>query len=211
MGVLLRDARTRADKTKSECAAVLGVSTRTITAFEEGRKPISLPELEVLAFFLDVPVDHFWNQDAQLLPSEQLPPVQEVMKLRNRIIGALLKQARLDAGKSQKELGQLVGCSSRRISAYEYGERAIPLPELEVLTEHLDLSIDHFLDQKSGPVGEWEKEKEAYEAFLQLPEEIREFIVKPINWSYLDVAMKLAHMPAGSIRGIAEGLLDITY
>ena len=53
IGLLLRDARERADKTKRECAAALGVSTSTITAYEEGRKSLSLPELEVLAYVLD--------------------------------------------------------------------------------------------------------------------------------------------------------------
>lgn len=47
VGVLLRNARERAEKTKRECAEALGVSTSTFTAYEEGRKPISLPELEM--------------------------------------------------------------------------------------------------------------------------------------------------------------------
>ena len=60
IGLLLRDAREQADKTKRECARALGVSSGTITAYEEGRKSISLPELEVLSYVLDVPVSHFW-------------------------------------------------------------------------------------------------------------------------------------------------------
>jgi transcriptional regulator with XRE-family HTH domain len=51
IGILLRDARVSAGRTKQECATLLGVPVSTITAYEEGRKPISLPELEVLAFF----------------------------------------------------------------------------------------------------------------------------------------------------------------
>jgi len=211
VGVLLRDARTRADKTKRECAVALGVSTATITAYEEGRKSISLPELEALAFFLGAPVTHFWDEEAQLLAEERLPPLEEIMRLRHRIVGALLRQARTEADKTQKELAQLLGCSPSRISAYEYGERPIPLAELEVLAQALDRPLEYFLDERSGPVGEWEKEQAAYRAFLELPEDIREFVVKPVNRSYLDVAMKLAGMPADALRTIAEGLLDITY
>ena len=211
IGVLLRDARIRADKTKRECAAVLGVPTSTITAYEEGRKPISLPELEVLAYFLGVPVSHFWDEEARLLAEERLPPLEEILKIRHRIVGALLRQARLEAGKTQKELAQLLGCSPKRISDYEYGERPIPLAELEVLAHALGRPLEYFLDERSGPIGEWEKEQEAYRAFKELPEEVQAFISKPINWSYLEVAMKLAEMPASALRTIAEGLLEITY
>ncbi len=211
IGVLLRDARIRADKTKRECASVLGVPTSTITAYEEGRKPISLPELEVLAYFLEVPVSHFWDEEAQLLAEERLPPLEEILKIRHRIVGALLRQARLEAGKSQKDLARLLGCSPSRISDYEYGERPIPLAELEALARAVGRPLEYFLDERSGPVGEWEKEQEAYRAFQKLPEEVREFIAKPINWSYLEVAMRLAEMPAGALRTIAEGLLEITY
>jgi transcriptional regulator with XRE-family HTH domain len=211
IGVLLRDARTRADKNKRECAAALGVSTGTITAYEEGRKAISLPELEVLAYFLGVPLAHFWNEEVQLLAEERLPPLEEILRLRHRIVGVLLRQARLEAGMSQKDLAQLLDCSSGRISAYEYGERPIPLAELEVLADALGRPTEYFLDERSGPVGEWEREQEAYRAFLELPGEIREFVTKSVNRTYLELAGKLAEMPAGALRGIAEALLEITY
>ena len=210
IGLLLRDARTQAGRTKQECANFLGVPVSTITAYEEGRKPISLPELEVLAFFLDVPIQHFWDREAQLLSEESPPPVQEILALRHRIIGALLQQARHEARKSRKELAQLLGCSTSRIVAYEYGERPIPMAELEVLARALNRPIEYFLDQ-SGPIGEWEAEQRAFRAFRELPPEIREFVSRPINRSYLEVAMKLAEMPASALRQIAEGLLEITY
>jgi len=210
IGVLLRDARTQAGRTKQECANFLGVPVSTITAYEEGRKPISLPELEVLAFFLDVPVQHFWDREAQLLSEESPPPVQEILALRHRIIGALLQKARQEARKSRKELAQLLGCPTSRITAYEYGERPIPMTELEMLARALNRPIEYFLDQ-SGPIGEWEAEQRAFRAFRELPPEIREFVSRPINRSYLEVAMKLAEMPASALRQIAEGLLEITY
>jgi transcriptional regulator with XRE-family HTH domain len=211
IGVLLRDARTRAEKSKRECAAALGVSTGTISAYEEGRRSISLPEMEVLAYFLDVPVAHFWDPEGRLLAEEGLPPLQSVMELRHRIVGALLRQARLEADKSQKELAESLGCPSRRISTYEYGERPIPLRDLEVLAQVLDCPLAYFLDEQSGPVGEWEREQELYRRFRELPDDLCEFIVRPINRSYLELALKLAEMPAGALRDIAEGLLDITF
>lgn len=212
IGVLLQDARVRAGRTKQECANWLGVPVSTITAYEEGRKPVSLPELEALAFFLDVPVQHFWDYDydVQLLSEEPAPPVQEILAIRHRMIGALLQQARKEAGKSRKDLAQLLGCSVRRIAAYEQGEQPIPMTELEVLADALNRPVEYFLDS-SGLIGEWEAEQQAFRVFRQLPPEIQAFVSRPINRSYLEVAMKLAEMPAGALRQIAEGLLEITY
>ena len=211
IGLLMRDARERAEKTKRECAAALGVSTGTITAYEDGRKSISLPELEVLGYVLDTQMAHFWERDSQLMPDERPMPLQEVLALRHRIVGALLRQARLGADISQKELAEVLGCSTRRLSAYEYGERPVPLAELELLAQHLHVSLEYFLDNQDGPVGEWHRQQEAWDLFQELPEAIREFVTQPINVRYLEVAMKLAQMPAGGLRAIAEGLLDITY
>jgi transcriptional regulator with XRE-family HTH domain len=211
IGLLLRDARERAEATKRECASALGVSSSTITAFEEGRKPISLPELEVLAYVLDAPADHFWERRPELVPEERSMPLEDVLALRHRIVGALLRQARLDANLSGSELAETLGCSPRRISSYEYGERPIPLAELELLAQRLGLPLDYFLDNREGPVGQWHRQQEAWERFQKLPEDVQEFVLQPINIRYLEVAMRLAQMPAGSLRGIAEGLLDITY
>ena len=211
IGLLLRDAREQADKTKRECARALGVSTGTVTAYEEGRKPISLPELEVLSYVLDVPVSHFWKREVEDVGEREVPPLEEVLALRHRIVGALLRQARLEADISQKDMAELLGCSSSSISSYEFGKRPISLAELELLSQHLRLPLEHFLDEQEGPVGEWNRQQEAYEYFCELPREIQEFVAKPVNVKYLEVAMKLAQMPAGGLRAIAEGLLDITY
>jgi len=211
IGLLLRNARECAEKTKRECAAALGVSTSTVTAYEEGRKALSLPELEVLAYVLDTSAAYFWERDPELAPEEEPLPLREVLALRHRIVGALLRQARLEADISQKELAKILGCSTNRLSAYEYGERPIPLAELELLAQHLHLSLEYFLDNQEGPVGEWNRQEEAWLRFRELPEEIQGFVTQPINVKYLEVAMKLAQMPAGGLRAIAEGLLDITY
>ncbi|HHS97215.1 MAG TPA: transcriptional regulator [Chloroflexi bacterium] len=211
IGVLLRDARLRAGRTKRECATVLGVSTSTLTAYEEGRKPISLPELEILARFLQTPLSHFLDPTPELLPEEDLPPAEGAIQLRHRIIGALLRKAREEEGKSRKELAQAVGCSPRRIASYERGERPIPVVELETIARALNRPFSYFLSEEYSLLGEWEREQERIKAFRELPREIQEFVVKPVNRQYIEVAMRLAEMPASALRTIAEGLLEITY
>ncbi len=54
------------------------------------------------------------------------------MTLRAKIIGALIRDARLAAHKSIDECAGIVGVSAQDFEAYELGSTAISLPELEV-------------------------------------------------------------------------------
>jgi len=211
LGVLIREARQRARKTLKECAAALGCSPYTLSQIEHGRSPVSLPQLEVLAYILGVPLEYFLHNGQ--LPEEPAPPVPlaEVMALRRRIIGALLRQARLQAGKTQSECAELLGCSVSRISQYEFGQRDIPLPALEVLADFLEVPLEYFLDEQSPLVPPRERERRDWERFSQLPPEVRDFILRPANILYLRIAMKLSALSAEALRAIAEELLEITY
>ena len=102
VGVLLQGARLKAGRTKKECAEVIGVTSSVLAAYEEGRRDVSLPELELLAYFLHVPVRSFLEGEDESLVVQDVPPRSQVMMLRNRIIGALLHEAREQKGKLQK-------------------------------------------------------------------------------------------------------------
>ena len=211
IGVLLQGARLKAGRTKKECADVIGVTPGILSAYEEGRRGISLPELELLAYFFHVPVGSFLEGDDEALVRLETPPGTQVMELRHRIIGVLLREAREQKSKSQKELAQVVGCSPRLVSQYESGQHPIPLAELEAFAEELDLPLSHFVDEGVGSIGERELQDRQYDEFRSLPDDVRAFVVEPVNIAYLHVAMHLAQMPEGTIRRIAEGLLEITY
>ena len=104
-------------------------------AYEDGLRAPSLPELEALVYYLDLPMDHFWGKNVK---SENVSPHQKLdlpklLGVRQRKIGALLRQARMNASVSIRNLANETGIPSARIKAYELGERPIPLPELEVL------------------------------------------------------------------------------
>lgn len=212
-GVLLQGVRLRVGKSKKECADAIGVSVAQLTAFEEGRKDIALPQLELLAYTLNVPVSSFFKDREQekLLAEEPQLPIDQMMALRQRIVGVLLRQARTEAGKSQKELAQAVGISPRRLTHYEYGQRPIPLAELQQIAEALRLPMTYFLDEGVGRVGQREQVQSQFERFSELPDDVREFVSRYTNLPYLRVAIRIADMDADRIRKIAEGLLDITY
>lgn len=97
-----------------------------------------------------------------------------------------------------------------RLEDYERGDVPMPLAELEVAARALGSPVDDFVDRDSH-VGRWHALQSDFERFSELPDAVREFVGRPINLSYLELAMKLAQMPAGSLRQIAEALLEITY
>lgn len=212
LGVLIRDARLSARRNVQECAQAIGVRPGIFRAYEEGSRAPSLPELESLVFYLDLPLDHFWSREVK---STNTSPHQKVdlprlLAIRQRKVGALLRQERMNASISIRNLAQSTGIAGSRIKAYELGERAIPLPELEVLVHTLGGRIENFFD-RSGPVGQWMMSEETVKQFLEMPVELRQFVSMPVNRPYLELAMKLSSMSRDKLRSVAEDLLDITY
>jgi len=210
-GVLLRQARHDAGKTLKECGQVLGLSSGAVSAIEHGRRSVSLPELEMLAYYLRVPLERLLDGGAELAPTvvEVLPSV-EVLALRHRIIGALLRQACLDRDLSPTDFAKQAGVSARQLSQYEMGQKPIPLVELESLAEVLELPLSHFLEEGLGPIGEQQRRDRESQHFVALPPEVRDFVVQPANLPYLRLAMSLGTVPAVHLRNIAASLLEIT-
>jgi transcriptional regulator with XRE-family HTH domain len=211
IGVLLRDARIDAGKAPKDCGTVLGISASAYAAFELGKKSLSLPELELLAYYLDIPLTHFWGDEILTEAPERATDVntEALIKLRHRIIGLQIRQARVSNGIAIKELAAAVGVTPHRIKAYELGAQPVPVPELETLAWVLGMKIDNFFERQ-GPVGEWDASRRAYEKFKELPQDVQEFVMNPINEAYVRVAIRLAEMPAGRLKDMAELLLDIT-
>lgn len=212
LGVLIRDARLAARRTLGECARAIGVTPGTLRAWEEGRRAPSLPELEVLAYFLDLPIRHFWGKEAM---SDNPPPTEELnlpvlVGVRQRMIGALLRQERERASLSLRALAEQTGMSAARLKSYELGERPIPLPDLEVIMNTLGGQVESLFDQ-TGPIGLWMIQQRAIQDFLELPPDLQAFVCKPVNRPYLELALKLSTLSTDRLRSVAEGLLDITF
>ena len=211
LGLLIRDARMAERRSIKECADAIGIKPGLFRAYEEGRRAPSLPELETLVFYLKLPITQFWGSetrsDSSTL-SESLDTVR-LIALRQRMIGALLRQERNNVNMSIRHLSEKTGVSQSHLKAYELGERAIPVPELEVILTMMGSRIETFFDQ-SGPVGQWMNSQRASQKFLELSDEMQDFVCQPVNRPYLELAMKLSDMSREKLRSVAEGLLDIT-
>ena len=212
LGVLIRDARLAVRKTVPEFAQSVGVKPGILRAWEEGRKAPSLPELEILAFSLHLPLNHFWSKDtmsddASVTGSMNLPAL---ISIRQRLVGAMLRRQRETTSLPLKALSEQSGIPAARLKAYELGERPIPVPELEGLLALLGGQIESVFDQ-TGPVGQWMSQQKAVSDFLQLSPELQNFVSKPVNRPYLELALKLSGMSTEKLRSVAEDLLEITY
>ncbi len=212
LGVLIRDARLASRKTLPECARGLGIPTSTLRAYEEGRKSPSLPELEVLAYYLNMPIQHFWSSDALSddAPRTEHLDLTTLAGLRHRIIGVLLTQKRTNANISIKALSLETGIPQTRLAFYEKGEKPVPLPELEAILSVLGTRVENFFDQ-NGPIGRWMNDQQAIQEFLKMPPDLRAFVCLPVNRPYLELAQNLSQLSTAKLRAVAEGLLDITF
>jgi transcriptional regulator with XRE-family HTH domain len=210
LGVLIQAARNSTEKTIAECAEALNISAERLQSFESGEESPSLPELEALAFFLKVPLDYFWGREVGDPQKElQIFERERLMRLRNRVIGASLRKARLEAGMASLELAESVNISEEQLDRYELGAEAIPLPELELLANNVNKTIKDFQDNR-GPIGSWIKQQRALQHFGDLSPELQDFISKPINRPYLEISQRLSEMSVDKLRAVAEGLLEIT-
>jgi transcriptional regulator with XRE-family HTH domain len=209
LGAILREARLNANLSMSEIAEMIVTTKGIISSYEHGRRAISLPEIELLAFRLDTPLEHFLSTALPESDEDGDFDPELFISLRQRIIGALIRKRRSDSGMTMKALAEVVGISSRRMGTYERGEKPIPLAELELIVEALGESIDDYLDDE-GPVGEWLTTNKAFRNFMDFSPEIREFLCKPGNETYVLIARQLSEIPVEKLRILAETLLDIT-
>jgi transcriptional regulator with XRE-family HTH domain len=144
---------------------------------------------------------------AQVQPPR--PDLSRALTLRQKMLGALLRQARLDVGMSLEMVAERAWTSPSLLEAYELGEEPIPLPDLEVLAGVLNRSATEFLDQR-GPLGAGRREQRSLRDFQTLPPDLQAFVSKPINRPYLELALRLSEMSVDKLRAVAEGLLEIT-
>lgn len=212
MGLLITDARRSLRRSIEECADATGVSPEQFQEFEKGASAPSLPQLEMLALYFNLPLEHFWGHRAltATMAPEAFQEKDRMMMLRNRVIGTNLRLARNNANLTYQDVFEKTGISEEELKRYELGETAVPTPVLELLTKAFNSPIEQFYDQH-GPIGKWRSQQGNVQKFLDLPPDLQQFISKPVNRPYLELAMRLSDLSVEKLRAVAEVLLEITY
>lgn len=208
LGELIQNAREFAGCIVAECAEIVGITPEQFGQAEGGKYDISLPELEALAIFLGVPMGYFWGNET--LRAEPEPDYSQLIALRHRVVGVILRQLRLQSQKTHKELADALGVDLTTIRAYESGQTAVPYLHLERLCRVMGAAIDQFVEQR-GPLGRHEAEYKLHKQFNQMSPEMQSFLINPVNIRYLETAKKLSEMDVEKLRQVAENILDITF
>lgn len=209
LGVLIRDARLNSARTIDDCARLLSVASPVIESWEYGDTAPTLPQIELLAYYLDVPVSHFWSlKTIDQDKSEKVAAQDEYMALRNRMIGALLTQARQERDLSHEDVSERAQIPVEVLQSYETGEIPIPMHQLAVIANIVNKNLDFFLETSSY-VGELLRMRQEWKHFSDLDPEVREFAANPLNIGFIQIAITFSKMSADKLRLAAEGMLEI--
>lgn len=209
LGAMLRKTRKESGKSIKETATLIGSTSGKLSAYEQGKKNISLPELELFAYHFGVPLKYFLKMDKESETRKSIPGSKLLLSLRQKMIGAQVRAHRTEVDLSLRKLAKSLNIPPSRLSAYERGIRAIPLMELEAIANKLGHEIEEYIDH-DGPVGEWQQQLQAIEMLSKLSPELRDFLSNPVNEPYLRIAKQLSELQVDKLRTVAEGLLEIT-
>lgn len=215
IGICLKDARLRARKSVEDAATVLGVPAEKYTAMELGAVSPSFPQLESLAVLYNVSFDTLVNWHCEDDSTSHLDPavLNQVVTLREHVVAAYLAKARQEKQISIETLSQKVGISKEDLQLFERASKPVPYPVLVELAAALDLDLPMLHSRHlalSAAPGQTAPGT-APQEFGELPIEMVDFINKPINRPYLELAKKLSEMSVDKLRNVAESLLEITY
>ena len=204
-------ARHNCGKTINEVASLLGITTKKFRKYESGTLHPSLPEIEALAFILKIPLSTLFSIEGQV-ETEHVPDLEglkQLIHIRNKIIGASLQIACSDANLVYKDLSKRTGIPTTRIQRYEKGDTPIPLNELKILAEALNLDLNTLLDNNSS-LASWQNQQARIHGFLNMPEEVQQFACKQDNLPYLQFATKLKETGLENIGALIKGLQELT-
>jgi transcriptional regulator with XRE-family HTH domain len=211
IGAQIRRARLEAGRSTRELAKLAGLPSKRLAALEAGEAEPALGELEALAHYLHVPIDDLMRDNVidNDEPRKQ-PDFKMMAVLRQRIIGARLKQARLDKGESLTECAEAMGLSRAQLHSIEMGRRPLPVSRMLKLMAHYNISVDQLLDLGIGPVGEKQLRMMQHGRFDALPEDVKAFITEPASLPYLQAAMHLSQLPKEQVSSAARVLSAIS-
>ncbi|MBI5304604.1 MAG: helix-turn-helix transcriptional regulator [Chloroflexi bacterium] len=206
IGVLIRAAREKSHRTVQQVAQRLGVTAARVRQYENGARDVTLPELELLALFFEMPLSYFLDASSLVQEESPFPPTQEEIRKRKIALGAKLKQARVAAGKSKEECAELLGCKPGTIARYERGLGDVSVTLLELLAEFLGVKLFYFVEDtktvERGGVLDLEK-------LARLPKDVRGFVLDPSNLAYLRMAIKFGDLPTNKLKELGEILLVV--
>lgn len=214
LGIRLIDLREKYHYSVEDLAAYLGITPDELIDAEQGVDSLSLSKLESLAELYRLPLESLlnWDVKSKTLSDEKKEYAIKSANLHDHILAAHLKKARYAQQLTLDDLAEVCEISTDEYLQYENAEKPLPYPLLDALCGRLNLDLSRLQSKKAvaevnTPV---EGRKETLPA-SHLPAALQDFVAKPSNQPYLELARKLSEYDVNRLRHIAESLLEITY
>ena len=204
LGVLIRKCRLEAERSLTECALFLGADLALIEAWEYGESVPSLPQLELLAQFLNG--DESFSSDGAAV--EDRAAQDEYMLLRRRLIGGLLRAARESSGRSVEELSESTGLRADQLTGFEFGDEKISVSDLTALAQTLKLDLSYFATPPYN-LPEQSRSGNLLETPAEIDSDWREFAAESENLPFIQLAMAFQHIARDDLHRIADALFTI--
>lgn len=147
----IKQVRTRKQHAIHQCAMILDISKENYLKFESGEKPLSLPEIELIAIYLGIPLQNLFDEDpvkddSLLVLQDEVQPIYR--NLRQKMIRAKLNAEKAKKGISLEELHQTTNIPLQTLTFYENGDLPIPIHHLMQICDVLSLSMEAFINKE---------------------------------------------------------------
>ena len=116
-----------------EASQLLGIPSSRLRNYESGKFIPSLPEMEALSFLYHIPVTVLLQEEMvdRYLFSPEGEQIQQLIQIRQQIIGTRLRLTREAADASLKHISRITSIPTSRIKRYEEGASPISFDDLE--------------------------------------------------------------------------------
>lgn len=130
-----------------DCAKILGTTTERYLAFEQGEESLSLPELEILAYYFGIPIMECLHGQLQI--NARFSLLQNAnrsayIKLREKWIRSRLALETENRGIVLEELAETLDITRSDLTGYKTGEMPIPLDHLQKICAYFNLPLEDF-------------------------------------------------------------------
>ena len=147
----IKQVRTRKQQSIHNCAMILDISKVNYLKFESGEKPLSLPEIELLATYLGIPLQNLFDEgpvkdDSLIILQDEVQP--QYRNLRQKMIRARMNAEKTKKGLSLEDLHQQTGIPLESLKFYENGDLPIPIHHLIKISKVLSLPMNAFFNQE---------------------------------------------------------------
>lgn len=224
LGLRIRQSRIAAGRSLDDCAKQLRLPQALITSWEFGKALPSRPQMQLLADYLGLSVSSFSQDGEQAAPpadsglsagadialeSHRQPEQKvkhkqdeqaQIVLLRQRLLGGLIRAARRKQAISAEELSGLSGIESSQLQAYEYGEQVMPMQHLQALAKALELDLADLISSAAQPAlnaGEKNVGKSMDKNMMNAEQKTR---------GIMQLAEALSALPSEELQRIADAL-----